>query len=436
MNKSTITRRAMLGATAALMGACGGGDDQTTLPLAPPPPPPLPVGGNEALAWSAVATKTLIDEAATNLPGLSPMEQSRIMAMAFIAGNDAWDAIEPRYFGNYLPVVRAADANPISAYATAVHHVLRDQVPSQFAALDTAYLAALLQIPDSAGKTAGINLGGDRANAILALRANDGSANAQGQYSPGNQPGDYQPTPPINGATFVNWGAVTPFVLATASQFRAPPPWPIASAGYATEFDEVKSLGAMTGGARTADQSEIAKFWLESTPLSWQRAVNIVYQPFHGAIYGRWIALVSARLQIALADAYIAALECKYFYNYWRPITAIRAGDTDGNPATAGDVAWTPYDPVTPPVPDYVSAHATAAAAGYEVLAATLGPDTSLAYQSTSLPGVSRYFSSLAAIKEEIGLSRIYVGYHFRKAVEEGWVMGSRVGQFAAAPFY
>jgi membrane-associated phospholipid phosphatase len=368
-------------------------------------------------------------ELAARPPGLSPMEESRMYAMAFIAAHDALNAIDPRY-RTYLPAVSARAAHPDAAVAAAMHGVLRHHMPQQATALDAALASSLGRVADGNAKTEGVNLGVDRAQAILADRANDGSADAQGPYTPGAAPGSYQPTPPIDVATFVNWGKVRPFALASGSQFRAEPPHGLASLGYATDFLEVKLLGGAQSTFRTADQSEIARFWLESTPLSWQRILTLLTEGANG-----WVqAMRYATLQIAMADAYIAALDSKYFYNFWRPITAIRAAATDGNPDTVADGSWEPLDPVTPPVPDHVSAHATAAMAGAVVMLSWLDPDNaSFSYGSTSLPGVTRQYYNPYYAAIDIGLSRIYVGYHFRRAVEQGWDMGWRVGEAATS---
>jgi len=204
----------------------------------------------------------------------------------------------------------------------------------------------------------------------------------------------------------------------------------VASAAYTADSNEIKAIGGMTSTVRTADQSEIAKFWLENTPGSWARIVVQVTadRKMNGWDQARLFAMV----QIAEADAYIASVESKYFHTFWRPITAIRAGDNDGNPDTIGDPTWTPFDRVAPPVPDDVSAHAAAAGAGAAVMQAVLGDAAGFSYRSTSLPTTTRSFTSFSQVAGETGASRVYVGCHFRLAVNEGPKLGQSVGACAA----
>ncbi len=447
-----IDRRSLLAMFASTaLTACGGGGEVAprTLASAPPPPSPSPspsppiipvVSAAVAVKWSDLATNAMLTDAAAQPPGLSPMEQSRILAMAFLAGHDALNNIARVYRpfahdGDLYP-----DARPTYTYEIAVCNVLKSLLPLHAIEFDQVLQASLV-----AGNVYAygdeMELGWLCAARVLGLRGNDGSANAQGPYTPGTAPGDYQPTPPVNVATFVNWGAVQPFVMASGDQFRAVPPYDVASPAYANDFNEVKSLGAAIGSSRTLEQSEIASFWLESTPLSWQRiATGHIADPAQWSLWH--IGRGFAALQMAQADAYIACLESKYHYNFWRPITAIRAAATDGNPDTAADLTWAPFDPVTPPVPEYPSAHAAAATAGAGVLSSFMAGD-GLSYRS-STGAAARTFSSpyyfpedappgedlWSQVAREIGLSRIYVGYHFRHAVEEGWRQGQSVADW------
>lgn len=406
---------ALVSAVAFTIAACGGSDDRqdTAAPA----------------TWSAIATTAVLQDAAAGPPGLDPAHESRIYAMSFIAAHDALNAIDRRY-QPYLTDVSAADADPDAAVAAAVHDVMKASVTSQAGYLDDQYARALGAIADGPAKAAGIALGQRCAKAMLDARANDGSANAERPYSQPAVPGVYQPTPPIGFAALVGWGEVKPFALTSGSQFRAPPPYLVTSAAYTADYVEMKAIGGTTSTVRTADQSEIAKFWLENTPGSWARIAAKVSadRKWNGWDQARLFAMV----EIAEADAYIASVETKYFYNFWRPITAIRAGDSDGNPDTAGDPTWTPFDPVTPPVPDYVSAHSAAAGAGAAVMQALLGDAASFSYTSTSLPTATRSFTSFSQVANEIGASRVYVGYHFRLAVTEGLKQGQSIGSYAA----
>jgi membrane-associated phospholipid phosphatase len=392
-----------------------------------------------AVKWSTLATDAMLADTAANPPGLSPMEQSRILAMAFLAGHDALNNISRVYLPYRLDGSLYV-AEPTATYEVAVCEVLRTLMPDRADAFDEALRTSL-----TAGgiSTVGseVELGRLSAQTILADRADDGAANAQGPYTPGPNPGDYQPTPPVNMATFVNWGQVRPFVLTSGDQFRAPPPYAVTSDEYAADFNEVKSLGAAVASTRTPEQSEIATFWLESTPLSWQRIAAAwvrdieTYPSLEVSLWpaARFFAL----LQMAQADAYIACLESKYHYKFWRPITAIRAADSDGNVATAADPAWMPFDAVTPPVPEHPSAHAAAATAGAGVFASLDSQPNGLSYRS-STGSTERYFDEFpipnaTTIAREIGLSRIYVGFHFRHAVDAGWAQGGAVAEWVGS---
>jgi hypothetical protein len=374
--------------------------------------------------WSAIAVKAVLDASATAPGGISPMEESRIYAMAFVAGHDALNAIDRRY-KPYLSDLRTPGANPDAAVASAVSIVLKAALPSQAEALDAAYLAALARVADGGAKSGGVALGQQTAAAILAARAADGSVTAQGPYVPGQAPGAYQFTPPFNFAAFVNWGAVSPFALASGSQFRTAPPFALTDAGYTADFNEVKSLGEAGSTTRTADQTQIARFWLENTPLSWQRIAMQLAAERH--LNGWEQMRLFALLQVAEADAYVASFDAKYSYNFWRPITAIRAADTDGNPDTIADAAWTSLEPA-PPIPDHASGHAAAAGAGASVLESVFSGQVAFFHQSESLPGVTRSFLSFAQAEQQIGASRVYLGFHFRRAVSQGLKQGRQVG--------
>lgn len=377
--------------------------------------------------WSAIAVKAVLDASAVTPGGVSPMEESRTYAMAFSAAHDALNAIDRRY-KPYMSDLQAPGADADAAVASAVSTVLKTNLPSQAAALDAAYTAALARLPDGRAKAAGVTLGQQTAQAILAARAGDGSANAQGPYVPAPKPGAYQFTPPFDFAAFVNWGAVKPFAIGSGSQFRTAAPFVLSDPGYTADFNDVKSLGETHSTTRTADQTQVARFWLENTPLSWQR---IAMQLAADERLNGWDQMrLYAVLQVAEADAYVASFDSKYFYSFWRPITAIRAAAADGNPDTTADAAWTSLEPA-PPIPDHASGHAAAAGAGAAVLESLLPGSGTFSHQSASLPGVTRNFVSIAQAEQEIGASRVYAGFHFRRAVSQGLKQGRQVGNWA-----
>ena len=384
--------------------------------------------------WNQLVTDAVVKFNANDAAGgIPPMIESRMYAMAFSAAHDALNAIDARY-QPYLTKASAANGSPDAAVATAVHDVMVGQLPPLRADLDLAYNTELAAIAEGQKKTNGILIGKQMAAAIAAARQSDGSASAQTPYVPGTAPGNYRFTPPFDGPPFNGfaalpaWGSVKPFVATSGSQFRSPPPYRVTDAAYATDLNEIKRLGAATGSARSAEQSEIGRFWLESSPVGWSRIATTLAKSrnLSGWDQARLLALV----HLAVADSYFSSLDSKYFYNFWRPITAVRLADTDGNPDTAGDPTWQTFDPVTPPVPDYPSAHASAGGAAAAVLRGVFASDDiAFSQTSTSLPGVTRTYAKLSLAATENNLSRIYVGYHFRLATDEGLKMGDQLGK-------
>jgi hypothetical protein len=374
---------------------------------------------------------------------MPPYREARIYAMAFVAIHDTLNAIQRR-FRPYACRASTPGASPTAAVATAAHDVLVAAFPPEAPAFEAAYAAAMADEHDHVRTQKGVALGRHCAQMILALRASDGAQTAQVPYVPGDGPGDYQFTFPfdIPGTPqygFVAdplWGEVTPFVLLSSSQFRSPSPYgagsnaaAVLTAAYAADVNEVQAKGALENSTRSAEESEIARFWEENSPLGWNRIARTVAG---SRGYDGWeLARLFALLQLAEADAYLASFETKYYYDFWRPYTAIRSAGIDGNAATVADPSWLPFDPVTPPVPDYNSAHSAAGGAARAVLSRFIGTDhVHFEHTSTSLPGVTRQYSSFSGAADENGQSRILVGFHFRHAVTEGRIQGERVGQW------
>jgi hypothetical protein len=386
---------------------------------------------DEVTKWNEIAT---LAATVTN-----PLQQSRLLAMTHAAVHDALNAISRRYRPYALDIQVTAEASPEAAVATAAHAVLVAQLPSQAPALNDAYTASLALIPDGLAKSAGVAVGEAAAAVILALRIADGAAEAQFTYTPGTNPGDYQFTPPNDNPPFVllpGWGEVSPFVLDDSSQFRPGPPYALTSKKYTADFNEVKSLGAKIGSSRTAEQTEIAQFWRESSPVGWNRIARIVSTQQGLALAEN--ARLFALLNLALADGYIGSWETKYYYHFWRPITAIRLADTDGNPDTSADPTWEPLFP-TPALPDHDSAHSVEGGAAAEVLKQFFGSDT-VSFSTTSTTSdppnvVVRTFGSFSQAAEENGFSRIYIGFHFRKAVTDGIKHGRKIGNLTVTHF-
>lgn len=242
-----------------------------------------------------------------------------------------------------------------------------------------------------------------------------------------------------------NWGQVTPFVLRRSSQFRPRPPYHLRSRRYAADYNEVKAIGGddiSTPSTRTPDQTEIGQFWIESSPLAWNRLARAVATDRGLDLWEN--ARLFGLLNLALADGYIASWDTKYHYLFWRPITAIRLGEDDGNPHTAGDPTWTPL-PWTYPIPDHDSGHAVQGGAAAEILKQVFGTDdvpftacstTLAAGQGCSGPSpILRSYSSFSQAADENAVSRIYIGIHFRNAVERGVRHGRRIAAYAVHHF-
>jgi len=329
------------------------------------------VGGsaNAVITWNANAGEAAL--AACISWDDDPLHESRLYAVMHVAIHDALNAIDRRSRPYALDARIQGPVEPAAAVAAAARDVLVTligQIPDLFppaciqagiASAEDDYAAALAGIPDGVAKTEGLRLGRAAAAAILALRAQDGSDTPflDTEYPQGTAPGEYRFTPGFSFVAAPGWADVTPFVLRKSSQFRPDPPYKVTSRKYAADFNEIKALGGdgvTTPSARTAEQTEIALFWVESSPLQWNRIARTVAMDRGLDLWES--ARLFGLLNMAQADGYVASFDTKYHYNYWRPVTAIRLADTDGNPSTDADPTWTPLVP-TPPIPDYESAH-------------------------------------------------------------------------------
>lgn len=382
---------------------------------------------------------------------LAPFIEARLYAIANVAVHDALNAIDPRFarYADTGPIDR--EANAAAAALTAAHDAIVGADPGAASSTNVWYATAMAPLAGEEGVARGVAIGQRAAAAILARRADDHTAGGGvAPYTPGSNPGDYQFTFPFNTPGFnffgtggfadaSRWGAtVTPFVLSSGSQFRAPPPYGASSnaaavltARYTEDFNEVKALGCSGCAARTADQSEIAIFWKENSPTGWNRYAAAVAASRH---LNAWdTARLFAVMAMGEFDAYTASLESKYYYNFWRPVTAVALADADGNPATSSAASWQVLAFPTPPVPDYPSAHATAGGAGAAIIEALVpGRGRPISTTSGSLPGVTRTFATPNDAAVENALSRIYIGYHFRHAAEVGTAQGRTVGSYVA----
>ncbi len=405
--------------------------------------------------WNVNAGEAML-AACIEPPGSNdPLHESRIYAMMHVAIHDALNAIDRRSRPYAFDAAGYSQASPAAAVAAAARGVLVSEIgklPLPFppacaqagiASAEADYAAALAAIPDGTPKAEGIQVGKAAAMAIIALRSGDGSDTPllAFDYPQGTLPGEFRFPPGFDFAFAPGWGLVTPFVLNHGSQFRPGQPYNVSSKKYAADFNELKSLGGdniTTASARTVEQTEIGLFWIESSPLGWNRIARTVSINQRVGLWEN--ARLFGLLNLALADGYIGAGEAKFHYNFWRPVTAVHNATTDGNPDTVGDPTWTPLQ-ANYPTPDYPSAHSVEGGAGAQVLSEFFGTDN-IGFKTCSmtLPAgtrctdaspVYRAYTSFSQAANENAVSRIYIGIHFRLAVEEGVKQGRKIGNRA-----
>jgi hypothetical protein len=342
--------------------------------------------GNIVVDWN----KELVRIIGTTGAQPATIHPTRSFAIMHAAMYDAVVSITHSNAPYLFSLNAPSGARPDAAAAQAGHDTLAALYPSLTAALDQQLAGELADIPDGAAKQQGIAVGHLAAAFMLAVRADDGSGATPPQLPSGNQPGNYRPTPPKYApAVFTQWPAVTPFVLHAADQFRPAPPPALGSAAYAQAYNEVKSLGQKTSTSRTADQTVAAKFWPGPIWTTWNEIAEKAALAHHTDL--DHTARLFALLNLSFADTTIAFYDAKYHYRLWRPITAIRDGANDGNPATDGDPTWTPLL-ATAADPSYPGAHSAISSAGAAVLSSFFGDHDRIQVTSDVLPGVIRTF--------------------------------------------
>ena len=378
-------------------------------------------------AWSTVAATTVNG---TGTATATPEEQRPNyvfdLATVHLAIYDAVMAIT----GTHQPYASALQpvqtgASQEAAVAASAYRVLQVLFPSRGALYQGAYDSAVAAIAAGDAKTRGLALGTAAANAVLNLRLNDGRAVVLAAYVPGTAPGQFRGTNPVG---IVN-PYVRPFAMQNAAQFRPAGPPALTSAAYERAFNETKALGVNTSTSRSAEQTDTARFHTDAPPRFWSR--NLLPIASHQATLGG-AARVMAMLWVAQADASIACFEAKYFYNAWRPTSAITLADTDGNSNTAPDATWTPVVP-TPNHPEYPAAHGCNAGAVAEVMRVFHGTrQVSFTFdsQAVGVANTRHTFASTDAMAEELQVARIWGGMHFRFSSEDGAALGKNVAKW------
>lgn len=375
--------------------------------------------------WNVIALN------ATAVPPNSVL-QSRTLAIVHAAIYDAARAIDQKSPAYAVDLKASPGASIDAAIAAAAHGVLIRLAPMQRPVLDDALNAALSRIAPGSGKSDGVDIGTQVAEKLVALRSSDG-ADGKHAFAPKPGPGLYQLTSRSGSAILVQWGNVKPFVLRSMNglEFKGAPP--ITSAAFARDFDEVKNIGARDSTTRTADQTAAAIFWLVQTAVPWHAAARAA-----SAAKGLSVsenARLFALLALATADSQIVGFQEKYTRPHWRPVTAIRAAVDLNIPTLKGDQAWEPLL-VTPPHPDYPSAHATFSGAAETVLKTFFGSD--MVEVSVTYPapfGITRSFKTFSEITDEVDNARVWGGIHFGSADRDGSDIGRKIGAMVMREF-
>ena len=351
------------------------------------------------------------------------------MAIMHVAMSDAVNTVQNRYTRFTLGIAPDAATSAEAAAAAAARGVLLASAPTQTAKVDVVYAAALGRLPDGSGKKAGIAIGEQAAAAAIVERADD-ATNVPDTYRPITAPGSWIPTtPPL----FAEYARARPWVFARSDQFRPGPPPVLTSAVYARDYNETKELGGTKSLRRTPQQTEAVKFWTQANLGSvWMEAARQL-----SAAKGLDLAdnaRLFALLSMVAADSFIVDWDAKFLYNSWRPVTAIRNGDLDGNDATERDPGWTSLN-ATPMHPEYPSQAAIFGSVTAGVVEAVLGPGVGprIIVTDNADPKMTRQFDNFAAIVEETSAVRIWGGVHFRSSLEASNVMGRQIATYVVA---
>jgi len=386
---------------------------------------------SSVVEWNANALRAILTA------GTPPPAAACNLATLHAAMYDAVNSIADRYQSYRINLDAPAGASSEAAAVAAAYEVLSKLYPTQASTFDAAFTASLAKIPDGQSETDGVAIGRAIATAMLEWRKTDG-ANKTVTYTPLSEPGYWQPTAPdFRPAALPHWGNVAPFTMTSGSQFRSESPPPITSKQCAEELQQVKILGRRNSRRRTTDQTEIANFWADGAdtftpPGHWNQITERIAAQQNGSLLKD--ARTFALLNLALADAGIAAWDTKYTYNSWRPIDAIRSADRDGNPLTKAAPGWNPLIS-TPNHPDYVSGHSTFSGAADGILSSLFGDRYTFTSGSIGLPGVSRTFNSFRQAANEAGISRIYGGIHAASANKAGKAMGRALADYILQNF-
>jgi membrane-associated phospholipid phosphatase/sugar lactone lactonase YvrE len=388
------------------------------------------VGTNQVILWDEITLQAIEQDAST------AEYASRGLAIMSASVYDAVNSIDGTP-GYYVKLAAPAGASADAAVASAAYTALSYLYPAQQAFLNSSLTNALASIPDGQSKTDGESVGQSVANAIVAMRQNDGSTDFVDDM-PGSAPGDWQPTAPSYApAESPQWATLKPFAMTSDTQFQPPAPPALTSQEYAADVNETLDLGSVNSTTRTADETQIALFWNDKAgtympPGQWNSIADAIAQQQGDSLSQD--ARLFAELNIAEGDAAIVAWNAKYTYNTWRPITLAGGAGTAINSQIETIANWTPLL-TTPPFPEYVSGHSTFSAAAAEVLSSVFGANFSFSATSMGLPGVTRTYTSFEQAAQEAGISRIYGGIHFPFSDTAGLTSGQELGDYVLQTF-
>lgn len=381
---------------------------------------PSPARADVVTDWNQTAIAAM---KAANIAG-NPW--SRNMAMLHVAMSDAVNSVQNKYAVYVSGGPPAPSASAEAAAAAAAWAVLLQQVPAQKALIEQAFEASTKDIPGSPAKKDGIAIGEKCGAAIIADRASDGTS-VPDTYRPVTTPGMWIPTtPPIS----AEYARAAPWVMRSADQVRPPPPPDLKSEIYTRDYNETKEMGGAKSGKRTAEQAAAVKFWTQQNfGPAWQEAARQL-----SAAKGLSLAenaRLFALLNMGVANTFITDWDAKFTYNFWRPVTAIRNGDQDGNDATERDAGWTPFN-ATPMHPEYPSQAAIVSGVSVGILEAVFGPNPSTPVVASDLmdPKVQRRFANVKEMSDETQNVRVWGGIHFRNSIEVGYQMGRKIAAY------
>jgi PAP2 superfamily len=388
--------------------------------------------------WNKNA-QTAIIGTANQGPTVAYLHLAMVQGAVYDAVNAIEGGYEP-YLGLKPPATAGPDDSAPAAVATAAHDVLVALFPGQKAALDTELGASLYAIPDGSAKAGGIEVGGAAAAAMLAARAGDGRfPSIPFTVTQGREPGEWRSTStnPVTGAPVVEpapWvGEVRPFLIPSAAALRTDGPNALTSAAYAADFNEVKRLGSLNSTVRTPDQTDAALFWQANGAGLFNAIFRQLADTQHLDIAEA--ARMFAMTDMAGADGAIGCWKDKYYWKFWRPITAIRQADNDGNPATQADQTWTPLF-TTPPFPEHPSGHTCISGAVVETLQDFFGTDKIAFGTFSGFSNSSRSFERFSDAIKEIIDARVWAGIHFRTADVQGAVLGKKVARYLREHYF